>query len=666
MRLHLILLFCFISVFGFAQRPSNYTALSSSAYDWTQPGAFSGGLGLPTGSGAPHFYPHQWARAGTVYYDSTAFILYGWNGTAWDTINKAAVLGAIVSTNPAGNYNNIQLNRNGLFSAMGLDSLTLNNGALINLGSTYLGGTLASSNSSFRLGSSTNDTRLIQAGPLGWDFANHSGHSAFSSTWTSTYEFIRVDSSVGTGANTNYATYPRRGFSFLRQSIFPGLGSYLTSTFRYATNLDWMWTLADLTTFNPQNSDGIANVRHRIILEKASGYTGPTVVITGTNLSDVTANTLSIVEMKGSSAGNYFHLKSSNGTDGGIANYVSYWLSDNGNADTIDNAYDYVATSGGVLTPHMKKRFGYFWAPGGSSLNADSAWAFYSMKYSAVNHTPRHYFGGPGVFDGMPFATYGMHSGPSHALEIRGTLQFVDSLGVIYPADSTTNAVMVVNKTNGEVHPMSWPAGSSSGVAGLNTQVQYNSSGSFAGSAGFTWLNSSNVLSITGTNSNLSTMPNMRYMYTGDANAALAYTLYTHDNMSINFDSWYDPVNGWTSSHAGSNFAIYKNSNRLYIGVNSGTSAGSTFAGFTDVWGIDATTGNIQHKAGTLAIGSSTANASAKLDVQSTALGFLPPRMTTTQKNAISSPAEGLIVYDLTLHKLCVYTGSAWETVTSL
>ncbi len=38
----------------------------------------------------------------------------------------------------------------------------------------------------------------------------------------------------------------------------------------------------------------------------------------------------------------------------------------------------------------------------------------------------------------------------------------------------------------------------------------------------------------------------------------------------------------------------------------------------------------------------------------------------TTQKNAISSPAEGLIVYDLTLHKLCVYTGSAWETITSL
>jgi hypothetical protein len=58
-------------------------------------------------------------------------------------------------------------------------------------------------------------------------------------------------------------------------------------------------------------------------------------------------------------------------------------------------------------------------------------------------------------------------------------------------------------------------------------------------------------------------------------------------------------------------------------------------------------------------------NASAVLEVQSTTMGFLPPRMTTTQKNAITSPAAGLIVYDTTLNKLCVYT-TAWETITSV
>jgi len=57
--------------------------------------------------------------------------------------------------------------------------------------------------------------------------------------------------------------------------------------------------------------------------------------------------------------------------------------------------------------------------------------------------------------------------------------------------------------------------------------------------------------------------------------------------------------------------------------------------------------------------------ASAMLDIVSTTSGFLPPRMTTAQKNAIATPAAGLVVYDTTLAKLCVYT-TAWETITSV
>jgi hypothetical protein len=57
---------------------------------------------------------------------------------------------------------------------------------------------------------------------------------------------------------------------------------------------------------------------------------------------------------------------------------------------------------------------------------------------------------------------------------------------------------------------------------------------------------------------------------------------------------------------------------------------------------------------------------SAVLQANSTTKGFLPPRMTTTQKNAISSPASGLVVYDTTLGKLCVRGASAWETITSV
>src|SRR5579864_2631093 len=56
---------------------------------------------------------------------------------------------------------------------------------------------------------------------------------------------------------------------------------------------------------------------------------------------------------------------------------------------------------------------------------------------------------------------------------------------------------------------------------------------------------------------------------------------------------------------------------------------------------------------GALGIGESPI-ASAILDVASTTQGFLPPRM------SISSPAEGLQVYDLTDHQLYQWNGSSW------
>ena len=69
---------------------------------------------------------------------------------------------------------------------------------------------------------------------------------------------------------------------------------------------------------------------------------------------------------------------------------------------------------------------------------------------------------------------------------------------------------------------------------------------------------------------------------------------------------------------------------------------------------------------GNLGIGTSSPSASAILDAQSTTKGVRMPNMTTTQKNAISSPAAGLMVFDTTLAKLCVYSGSAWQTITSI
>jgi hypothetical protein len=67
----------------------------------------------------------------------------------------------------------------------------------------------------------------------------------------------------------------------------------------------------------------------------------------------------------------------------------------------------------------------------------------------------------------------------------------------------------------------------------------------------------------------------------------------------------------------------------------------------------------------TVGIGTASPSASAILDAQSTTKGVRMPNMTTTQKNAIASPAAGLVIFDTTLAKLCVYSGAAWQTITS-
>lgn len=54
--------------------------------------------------------------------------------------------------------------------------------------------------------------------------------------------------------------------------------------------------------------------------------------------------------------------------------------------------------------------------------------------------------------------------------------------------------------------------------------------------------------------------------------------------------------------------------------------------------------------------------ASAVLNAESTTKGFLPPRMTTAQKNLIATPAIGLQIFDTDLNRPCFYNG-AWVTL---
>jgi uncharacterized protein (TIGR02145 family) len=58
----------------------------------------------------------------------------------------------------------------------------------------------------------------------------------------------------------------------------------------------------------------------------------------------------------------------------------------------------------------------------------------------------------------------------------------------------------------------------------------------------------------------------------------------------------------------------------------------------------------------------SAPDSSAILEVKSTTMGFLPPRMTTVERNAIASPAEGLLIFNLTTGCIDYFLGGSWKS----
>ena len=99
-----------------------------------------------------------------------------------------------------------------------------------------------------------------------------------------------------------------------------------------------------------------------------------------------------------------------------------------------------------------------------------------------------------------------------------------------------------------------------------------------------------------------------------------------------------------------------------------GTSLG--VHGYTDTAG--GIGGSFEKRSGALAVKSAgdayietyglggSHQSSALLDVNSTTQGFLLPRMTTTQRNAISSPATGLEIFNTTTGRKEYYNGTYW------
>ena len=66
---------------------------------------------------------------------------------------------------------------------------------------------------------------------------------------------------------------------------------------------------------------------------------------------------------------------------------------------------------------------------------------------------------------------------------------------------------------------------------------------------------------------------------------------------------------------------------------------------------------------GSVGIGTSTPHPSAGLDLNFTDKGFLPPRMTNAQRDAIVSPAEGLMIYNTSTQRINYFNGNEWNEI---
>lgn len=236
------------------------------------------------------------------------------------------------------------------------------------------------------------------------------------------------------------------------------------------------------------------------------------------------------------------------------------------------------------------------------------------------------------------------------------------------------------------------------GTSAPGARLQINGSGNTATTKSFTLRNSSDLLldvtddgifsygsnapqiRITGANGLLNnTGENLTFIArgsginnfgTGHFNfTGFTYTATSGNNSFFTLSRQFSPTSG-TAQYFYLNIAPTINqtggANGNTVGVNVAPSLTSAadwrsyqFANNSG-WGIYGLGTAKSYFAGNVAIGTTAQNASAAFEVASTTQGVLFPRMTTTQRNAIATPADGLVIYNTTDNKLQVRAAGAW------
>jgi hypothetical protein len=244
-------------------------------------------------------------------------------------------------------------------------------------------------------------------------------------------------------------------------------------------------------------------------------------------------------------------------------------------------------------------------------------------------------------------------------LDVNGTARVQGDVDV---TGLTNYRIRLVEQVNSRV--VQFNTNGSSGGYGGGYEFQTGGSGSFGTTTALRiWSNSAtnNRVGIGNlTENNIQNSPSQLYVrsqVTGGRNAAIRMTpaasLVTTEYNGIQFDN--EVLSSSSGAFIGTQY------NPLTSGFDTDLVVLATMAAnasYTEV-------ARFMGKFNSLYVGTNKTLAvpSAKLQIESTTQGFLPPRMTTTQKNAISSPATGLVVYDTTLNQISYYNGTTWTNI---